>query len=177
MEDVVPKLIDVLLRNRHELLTVLTEIATAQAAGDELLRSVRALAGVPGELLRNSPRRPARLATFLPSNNLLYSQVLSGVVPSLCTDELRLRPSARGARAALAVHEVLGPSLRRLGAGRIVMTPCPRKEFLTDRARSDAVVFTGRPENGAAVAARLPAGTLLLSFGSGPDPGGRRTRR
>ncbi|MYV67647.1 aldehyde dehydrogenase family protein [Streptomyces sp. SID2131] len=169
-EDIVTKIIDVLLQNRDELLTVLTEIATSQAAGDELLRSVRTLAGLPEELLRNSPRRLARLAVFLPSNNLLYSYVLFGVVPSLYTDEVRLRPSARVTRTALAVHEVLGPSLRRLGAGRIVMTPCTQKEFLTDCARSDAVVFTGRPENGAAVAARLPADTLLLSFGSGPNP-------
>lgn len=170
VEDVVPKLVDVLLRNRDELLTVLTEIATAQAAGDEFLRSVRVLAGAPWELLRNSPRRLARLAAFLPSNNLLYSYVLFGVVPSLYTGEVRLRPSARVARAALAVHEILGPPLRRLGAGRVVMTPCTQREFLADCARSDAVVFTGRPENGAAVAARLPAGTLLLSFGSGPNP-------
>ncbi|MFG3192957.1 aldehyde dehydrogenase family protein [Streptomyces omiyaensis] len=159
-----------LLRNRDELFTVLTGVATAQAAGDEILRSLRALAGAPWELLRNSPRRLGRLAAFLPSNNLLYSYVLFGVVPSLYTGEIRLRPSARVARAALAVHEILGPPLRRLGTGRIVMTPCTQREFLTDCARSDAVVFTGRPENGAAVAARLPATTLLLSFGSGPNP-------
>ncbi|MEU1228946.1 aldehyde dehydrogenase family protein [Streptomyces sp. NPDC005828] len=148
----------------------LTRVATAQAATDELFRSLRALSGAPWELLRNSPDRLGRLATFLPSNNLLYSYVLFGVIPSLYTDEVRIRPSARVAPAAMAVHEILGPQLRGLGGGRIIMAPTSQRDFLADCARSDAVVFTGQPDNGEAVAAHLPAGALLLTFGSGPNP-------
>ncbi|MFF0430216.1 aldehyde dehydrogenase family protein [Streptomyces sp. NPDC004520] len=159
-----------LQRHRHELHSVLTRVATAQAATDEHFRSLRALSGAPWELLRNSPRRLGRLATFLPSNNLLYSYVLFGVIPSLYSDEVRIRPSARVAPAAMAVHEILGPHLRELGGGRIVMAPASQRDFLADCARSDAVVFTGRPDNGEEVAARLPGDTLLLTFGSGPNP-------
>ncbi|MFF8867284.1 aldehyde dehydrogenase family protein [Streptomyces sp. NPDC015139] len=167
---VVPRIVDTLLRHRDELHGVLTRVATAQAANDELFRSLRALSGAPWELLRNAPRRLGRLATFLPSNNLLYSYVLFGVIPSLYTDEVRIRPSARVAPAAMAVHEILGPHLRGTGAGRIVMEPVSQKRFLADCARSDAVVFTGQPDNGRAVAAELPGDALLLTFGSGPNP-------
>ncbi|MFJ3906195.1 aldehyde dehydrogenase family protein [Streptomyces sp. NPDC090025] len=170
VETTVAGLVDALLHSRTELLTALTRVATAQAATDEVFRSMRALSGAPWELLRNSPRRLGRLATFLPSNNLLYSYVLFGVIPSLYTDEVRIRPSARVAAAAMAVHEILGPHLRGLGGGRIVMAPTSQREFLADCARSDAVVFTGQPDNGEAVAARLPGDALLLTFGSGPNP-------
>ncbi|MEU8521236.1 aldehyde dehydrogenase family protein [Streptomyces sp. NBC_01216] len=159
-----------LLRSRDELLPVLTGVATAQAAADEILRSLRALSGAPWELRRNAPRRLGRLAAFLPSNNLLYSYILFGVIPSLYTDEVRLRPSARVASAALAVHEILAPHLTGRGGGRIVMAPATQREFLADCARSDAVVFTGRPDNAETVAAHLPDDTLLLTFGSGPNP-------
>ncbi|MGR6975118.1 aldehyde dehydrogenase family protein [Streptomyces cynarae] len=170
MDTVVPGFIDTLLRHRDELHGVLTRVATAQAATDELFRSLRALAGAPWEVLRNAPRRLGRLATFLPSNNLLYSYVLFGVIPSLYTDEVRIRPSARVAPAAMAVHEILGPHLSGLGGGRILMAPVSQRRFLADCARSDAVVFTGQPDNGRAVAAQLPDDALLLTFGSGPNP-------
>ncbi|MEV4920277.1 aldehyde dehydrogenase family protein [Streptomyces tirandamycinicus] len=166
----VPGLVDAVLRHRDELLSALTRVATAQAATDELFRSLRALSGAPWEILRNSPRRLGRLATFLPSNNLLYSYVLFGVIPSLYTEEVRIRPSARVAPAAMAVHEILEPHLRGLGGGRIVMAPVSQREFLAHCARSDAVVFTGQPDNGEAVAAHLPGDALLLAFGSGPNP-------
>ncbi|MFD7703708.1 aldehyde dehydrogenase family protein [Streptomyces caelestis] len=169
-DTVVPGFVEALLRNQEELHGVLTRVATAQAATDELFRSLRALSGAPWEVLRNAPRRLGRLATFLPSNNLLYSYVLFGVIPSLYTDEVRIRPSARVAPAAMAVHEILGPHLRGLGGGRIRMAPVSQRRFLADCARSDAVVFTGQPDNGREVAARLPGDALLLTFGSGPNP-------
>lgn len=168
-ERAVPGLVDALLENREELLSVLTRVATRQAAGDEFFRSLRALSGAPWELSRNSPRQLGRLAAFLPSNNLLYSYVLFGVIPSLYTDEVRLRPSARVAPAAMAVHDILGPRVRALG-GRFEMAPVSQKEFLADCARSEAVVFTGQPENAVTVAAQLPPDALFLSFGSGPNP-------
>ncbi|AWK10988.1 hypothetical protein SSP531S_50400 [Streptomyces spongiicola] len=169
-DTLVPGLAAAVLRHRNELLSVLTRVATAQAATDEILRSLRALSGAPWELLRNAPRRLGRLATFLPSNNLLYSYVLFGVIPSLYADEVLLRPSARVAPAALSVHEILQPHLRGRGSGRITMAPATQREFLADCARSDAVVFTGKPDNAETVAAHLPGDTLLLTFGSGPNP-------
>ncbi|MFB7469007.1 aldehyde dehydrogenase family protein [Streptomyces sp. NPDC056224] len=169
LDEVVPPLAGALLDRRSELMSVLTRVATRQAAEDEFFRSLRALSGAPWEILRNSPGRLRRLATFLPSNNLLYSYVLFGVIPSLYTDEIRIRPSARVARSAMAVHEILGPAVRAHG-GLVEMAPVSQRAFLADCASSDAVVFTGQPENAADVAARLPDDALLLAFGSGPNP-------
>ncbi|MER5571365.1 aldehyde dehydrogenase family protein [Streptomyces goshikiensis] len=169
LDEVVPALAGALLDQRDALLSVLTGVATRKAAEDEFLRSLRAVSGAPWEILRNSPRRLRRLATFLPSNNLLYSYMLFGAIPSLYTDEIRIRPSARVARSAMAVHEILGPAVRACG-GRVEMAPVSQRAFLADCASSDAVVFTGQPENAATLAARLPYGALFLAFGSGPNP-------
>ncbi|WP_445282519.1 aldehyde dehydrogenase family protein [Streptomyces sp. DSM 118148] len=170
VDTVVPAFVDTLLRHRDELHRVLTQVATAQAATDEHFRSLRALAGAPWEVLRSAPRRLGRLATFLPSNNLLYSYVLFGVIPSLYTDEVRIRPSARVASAAMAVHEILGPHVSGLGGGHVLMKPVSQRRFLADCARSDAVVFTGQPDNGRTIASQLSGEALLLTFGSGPNP-------
>ncbi|MFE2341165.1 aldehyde dehydrogenase family protein [Streptomyces sp. NPDC059431] len=169
LNEVIPALAGVLLDRRDELMSVLTRVATRQAAEDEFFRSLRALSGAPWEILRNSPGRLRRLATFLPSNNLLYSYILFGVIPSLYTDEIRIRPSARVAQSAMAVHEILGPAVRAHG-GRVGMAPVSQRAFLADCASSDAVVFTGQPENAGSVAARLPDEALFLAFGSGPNP-------
>ncbi|MFE3788240.1 aldehyde dehydrogenase family protein [Streptomyces goshikiensis] len=170
VERIVPALVETLLENREELLSVLTRVATRQAAVDEFFRSLRALSGAPWELLRNSPGKLGRLATFLPSNNLLYSYVLFGVIPSLYTDEVRLRPSARVAPAAMAVHDIIGPRVRAAVGGRFEMAPVSQREFLDACAHSDAVVFTGQPDNAGTVAARIPYDALFLGFGSGPNP-------
>ncbi|OKK14255.1 hypothetical protein AMK16_30875 [Streptomyces sp. CB00455] len=169
LDGIIPALVGALLDRRDELMAVLTRVATRQAAEDEFFRSLRALAGAPWEIQRNSPGRLRRLATFLPSNNLLYSYVLFGVIPSLYTEEIRIRPSARVAPSAMAVHEILGPAVRACG-GLVRMAPVSQRAFLADCASSDAVVFTGQPENAGSVAARLPDDALLLAFGSGPNP-------
>ncbi|GAA3492884.1 aldehyde dehydrogenase family protein [Streptomyces cremeus] len=168
-EETVAALSRVLLRRQEELLSVLTRVATHQAAQDEFFRSLRVLAGAPWELSRTVPGRLGRLATFLPSNNLLYSYVLFGVVPSLYTDRVLIRPSARVSETAMAVHDILGPMVREWG-GNLDMRRVSQREFLDDCALSDAVVFTGQPDNAEHVARRLPRESLLLSFGSGPNP-------
>ncbi|MER7766840.1 aldehyde dehydrogenase family protein [Kitasatospora sp. NPDC096140] len=154
---------------RHELADVLTDLAVRQSAEDEIFRSVRALSGAAWELQQYAPRRLNRLATFLPSNNVLYSYVLFGIVPSLYTDEVLIRPSARTGDTAAAVHEILRPHLARL-AGRVELTGASQRAFTGECARSDLVVFTGQPDNAEAVGSALGPGTTLLAFGSGPNP-------
>ncbi|WP_440900708.1 aldehyde dehydrogenase family protein, partial [Actinosynnema sp.] len=44
------------------------------------------------------------------------------------------------------------------------------RRFLARCSAADAVVFTGKPENATAVAARLTGDPLVLAFGSGPNP-------
>ncbi|WP_308403253.1 aldehyde dehydrogenase family protein [Streptomyces sp. Tu102] len=162
-------LVRIFLDARDDLLEVLTGVATLRSAEDELFRSLRALSGAGWEIQRNSPGALRKVASFLPSNNLLYSYVLFGVIPSLYADRLCMRPSARVTDTAMALDAVVGPALRGLGC-ELDLTPVSQREFMTTCLTADAVVFTGQPRNADAVAAKLGTDTLMLALGSGPNP-------
>lgn len=162
-------LADALISVRDDLMSVLTEISTRQSAEEEIFRSLRALCGAPWELRRYSPPRVRRVATFLPSNNVLYSYILFGVIPASYAEKVCMRPSARVTEVSRAVHEILHPFVGKFGR-TVDMRFVSQREFIGECAESDVVVFTGHPENAVDVAGRLPSETLMLSFGSGPNP-------
>jgi acyl-CoA reductase-like NAD-dependent aldehyde dehydrogenase len=161
--------IDVILRRREELVAVLCEAATHRAAVDELRRSLRALAGAAAELARWRPARQHRLAVFMPSNNILYSYVLFGLIPMLYCDRVVMRPSRRVSAVTAAVHRIIASDPAMPDPPPIVLSPASQRQFLAELRATDVVIFTGRPENAAQVAARNADGTLL-TFGSGTNP-------
>jgi acyl-CoA reductase-like NAD-dependent aldehyde dehydrogenase len=159
-----------LITRQTELLEILVEIATHHSAVDELHRSVATLAGSRWELARNAPRRLERLAVFLPSNNVLYSYVLFGLVPALFCEEVVIRPSARIKQTALAIQEVLAGEMEAVLGPRVRMTDASQRTFAKTCASADAVVFTGQYENAQEVRAQIGLDPTFLFFGSGPNP-------
>ncbi|AXB43298.1 aldehyde dehydrogenase family protein [Amycolatopsis albispora] len=162
--------IRVLLSRWDELVDVLTAIATRPAAVDELRRSISCLAGASWELGRHQPRRIRELAVFLPSNNILYSYVLFGLIPARYSDAVVIRPSARVADTARAVHRILSTDPLLAGDFPIEFAELSQRQFVRRCAAADAVVFTGQASNAETVAAQLTANPLFLAFGSGPNP-------
>lgn len=145
----------------------LAPIATPASIDDEILRSLRVLAGAPYEILREDPPRLNRVNVFFPSNNILYSYILFGLVPSLYSRRVTIRPSSRVQEETLRVHEQLAP----LAVGRIdVASGVTQRAFLRDCADTDLVVFTGTSANAAGVRSALAGGPTVLSFGSSPTP-------
>ena len=69
---------------------------------------------------RNNPPAIDRLSVFLPSNNVLYSYVLFGVIPSLYADRVDIRPSSRTRQTAVAVHQLLAEACAFAGAIYVV---------------------------------------------------------
>ncbi|WP_328393760.1 aldehyde dehydrogenase family protein [Streptomyces sp. NBC_00390] len=159
-----------LLSGRDELLPLLTRIATHSSARDELLRSVGALTGAPWELARNCPPQLSRLSVFLPSNNILYSYTLYGLIPALYCDEVIIRPSARVRDTAYAVHRQISRRLDPDMAQKIKMIDVSQRQFKPVCAGSDAVVFTGRPANAHEVMNDIGERPMFLLMGSGPNP-------
>ena len=164
------RLAEAVLTHRSALLDILTETATRTAAEDEINRSVRALAGAAWEVARNGPPRTGRLAVFLPSNNVLYSYVLFGLIPSLYCDEIVIRPSARTRATAFAVHALLATTCGPRVMERVRLVEESQRTFQTTCADADAVVFTGQYENGLEVMGKIGDRPLFLLFGSGPNP-------
>ncbi|HXV91945.1 MAG TPA: aldehyde dehydrogenase family protein [Pseudonocardia sp.] len=163
-------MIELILRRRDELVEVLTGIATRHAAADELNRSIATLAGAQWEVERNRPRTVDELAVFLPSNNVFYSYVLFAVVPSLYCRKVLVRPSSRSTEVSRALHRILTTDPATAGLLDVEFLEVSQRSFLRRCAAADVVVFNGRPENAEELAARLPRSSMLLAFGSGPNP-------
>jgi len=158
------------VKNRRALLEILVRTATRTAAEDEIRRSVRALAGAAWEIERNRPPRTGRLSVFLPSNNVLYSYVLFGMIPSLYVDRIEMRPSSRTRGTVEAVHELLAEACGFDDAQGVELVEASQKQFVTSCQDSDAVVFTGRFENGLDIMRSVDQQACFLFFGSGPNP-------
>lgn len=152
------------------LVDLLTQIATADAAADEIHRSIATLAGARWEFRAHAPEQLDRVVVFLPSNNILYSYVLFGLIPAFYADQVILRPSTRSQAAAESVHRELSELIPEQLIGRINLLPHTQRRLVELAREADIVVFTGRYENGLSVAGRIGARPRLLLFGSGPNP-------
>lgn len=152
---------------RTRVLDILTETTTHRFAVDELTRSIRALYGALEEMGRTRPRPVRKLAVYMPSNVLLYSYVLYGVIPLLYADEVVLRPSAK----VESTHFKLNRLLRDVADLPIRFARMTQREFWECEVSSaDVIIFTGAYENGCQIASRAARDQLFLYFGSGVNP-------
>lgn len=146
---------------------MLAETTTYRFAVDEVSRSIRALLGAMEEMGRTRPRPIRRLAAFMPSNVLLYSYVLYGMIPLLFAGEVVMRPSAKVKQVHRRLHEVLSDGFDL----PIRFVDQSQGDFWKHEvAGADLVVFTGRYENGCQLAAQAGSDQLFLYFGSGVNP-------
>ena len=159
-----------MIDRREELLSILVKVTTYESALDELNRSIRVLAAARWELLRYMPRRISQLAAFMPSNNLLYSYVLTSCLPALYCDRIFIRPSGRVRDVYLALHEVLEECMEVRASGRVYFTNASQRQFIGVCQQSDAVVFSGTHTNALNVLSEIGPRPMTLLFGSGPNP-------
>ncbi|MBO8192083.1 aldehyde dehydrogenase [Streptomyces oryzae] len=159
-----------LLRSRTELLSVLTRLATYASARDELLRSLRAVAGAPWELARTGVPQLSRISVVLPQHSALYSYVRDCLVPALYCDEVVVRPTPRIRETACAVHQIISRGLDPQLASRIRFTDAAESDFMPVCAESDAVVHTGSVEAGNRLMTGIGDAPLFLFSGPAPNP-------
>ncbi|MFI8852383.1 aldehyde dehydrogenase family protein [Streptomyces sp. 891-h] len=159
-----------LLRSRTELLGALTRLATYASARDELLRSLRTLAGAPWELARTGVPQLARVSVVLPQHTALYSYVRHCLVPALYCDEVVVRPAPRIRETAYELHHVISRGLAPRLAARIRFTDAAQRDFAPMCAESDAVAFTGSAEAGTGLMTEIGDGPLFLLSGPAPNP-------
>ncbi|MFJ1717224.1 aldehyde dehydrogenase family protein [Streptomyces sp. NPDC088260] len=145
---------------------LLTEIATRDSAIAEMESATTVLRGGCEEVRQFSGRPGGRVCTFLPSNNVLYSYVLFGLMPGLWSDEVLIRPSARTRNAVLALHELL----EDIPHNPVTMADVSQRQFVALCHEAEMVVFTGRYENLQKIKDSIPSEIPILGFGSGPNP-------
>ena len=157
---------DFLLERSDDLLRLLSRIATRASAVAELDSAIAALCGGDEEMRQFSGRTGGRVLTFLPSNNVLYSYVLFGLMPGLWSDEVLVRPSARTRDVAFPLHELL----KSIPGNPVTMADVSQREFVKLCREARLVVFTGRYENLLDIRESIPPEVPILGFGSGPNP-------
>ena len=156
------------LRERTaEIVHSLSGYQCANVALDEIERSVDLLDNL--HLNREHfGGKVGAVTTFLPLNQPLYATVCFGVVPSFMAEDTALRPPTAMHPHYRALADVLDlpahfPELH--------VSYDDKEEFVAQRAhRTDAVVFTGTPENAAKVRRSFPRRTLFILNGSGHNP-------
>lgn len=154
-------------RMEPEIIDILAGVATRHAVQCELDSSVATLEKASSEAvwIRSLPRS-LDVSVFLPSNNLLYSYVLYGLMPTGWPARVRLRPSSRVKGAYRALHSLLAGVLGE----EVNLVEETQRDFVARAGASDLVVFTGSPDNGRAVARALSDRCVLMGLGSGPNP-------
>jgi aldehyde dehydrogenase (NAD+) len=153
-----------------QVISVLTQHESFEAANDEVERSIDALRNLHRELAHLRRGVVDSLAVFVPINLPLYSMVLFGAVPSLMTSRVDLRlpaatPETPDWFAEVADVAGLGGFFPRLHLNQL-----SRRAFIEDFAQpASAVLFTGRYENAEAVREACPDG-LFIYTGAGINP-------
>ncbi|MEU0688731.1 aldehyde dehydrogenase family protein [Streptomyces uncialis] len=157
---------DWLADRSEDLLGLLTSMALWDSAVAELDSAITTLRGGRREAERLAGRGGGRVCTFLPSNNVLYSYVLFGLMPGLWSDEVLIRPSARTREVVLPLHELL----KEMPHNPVALLDVSQRQFVALCREAQMVVFTGRYENLMTIREQIPADIPVLGFGSGPNP-------
>ncbi len=153
---------------RTELSDILISISSYEAAADEIYRSIRTLHGVEKERkYLEKARTLCRLSVMQPSNVLLYSYVLYGIIPGIKFDEVFFKCSAKVSDAAKEIHALISshfPLNIQLG----YMSHEGFQQHLIPT--SDVLIHTGAYSNAIELEKRLEKDQLFLFFGSGINP-------
>ena len=149
------------------VLELLAGCETRATATDELERTLRCLRGIDKEADDLASVDLGAMSVYLPLNQPLYGLVLFGVVPSFAARTVYVRPPVLMRPVTRRLVDLLFPP----SVCNLVICEEARGWFLEHAVtRSEAVLFTGRWENGQAVGARLSPEQLLLFNGPGVNP-------
>lgn len=169
--DLAPRLaalLEVAREERHALVDALVPISDPVTAAAEYAAFVRVLENAAGELALYRPDAPSPpVSVYLPSNNVLESYALFGLVPSMWAPRVRMRPARGTGRVVRAIHELF----RHIPGGEVLVEEVSQAEFTAAvAARPGVVAFSGRRSNAEDVARRLGREHLVCFFGRGHNP-------
>ena len=160
-------LADVIEARRAELLTVLTEISTRKAAEYEVDATVAALRGAEREVATHRPPPVETIAVFLPSNVVLYSYVLYGLIPSLYAARILIRPASHVRETVRRLHALLAP----VHGLAIEIRDETQRQFVDSSVPvAQVIVFAGAYQNAERIRARVRPDQVLFFLGSGINP-------
>lgn len=154
--------------HEKQIIDLLTDYETHEAARDEIVRSLEALEGMQEELdAITNPLENLVISTIFPLNLPLYSLIIFGVAPSVFASNIYIRPPE-------VMQLLLSKLVKILNISElfpaISLQPTPRHIFIQLYAsESDVIIFTGKYENALQIHRDCPQ-ALLIYNGSGVNP-------
>lgn len=159
-----PAFLDKFTSLKNDLINTLLSIENYKTSVEEYRRAERTLKCVEMEHIINKYPLIKQCCSFLPYNNVLYSYVLYGLVPSLLCQKVFIRPAHLSLQTALKIHQLLQPDFK----DRIAMKPWTRREYIKNIAlQSDVILFTGKYSSIQEVRKQLKPNQLFIYNGNG----------
>lgn len=154
--------------NKVVFLEALCHISTYSAANYEIDHVLHTLRNADKELDTIKSNSIKQLATYLPSNVILFSYILYGVVPTAYSKKVYIRPSLRGHEVAWTIHRLINKFIE---FPIFLSMYKSRKQFWeSTTSKSDVVAFTGKCTNSFEVSEMISDKQLFIYFGSGVNP-------
>ncbi|CAQ82852.1 MULTISPECIES: aldehyde dehydrogenase family protein [Photorhabdus] len=156
-----------LQNNREALVDALSGYQCKNVTEDEILRSVDVLSNIE----KNSQyfrKKIYGVTSFLPLNQPIYASVCFGFIPSLMAENVCIRPPT-----AMHTHYKRFEKILNLSefSPALSISYEDKELFLSQRVKiTDAVIFTGTPENAIKVRKHFRKNTLFILNGAGHNP-------
>ncbi|PHM36954.1 aldehyde dehydrogenase family protein [Xenorhabdus innexi] len=134
---------------------------------DEILRSVDLLENI-GKNEQYFQQKIYGITSFLPLNQPIYASVCFGFIPSLMAENVCIRPPT-----AMHTHYKKFENVIELSkiSESLSISYEDKELFLSQRVKiTDAVIFTGTPENAVKVRKHFRKNTLFILNGAGHNP-------
>lgn len=149
---------------KDQLLNILLEIENYKTAEEEYRRTLRTLKSVEMEKIRDLSPVVNQCCSFLPYNNVLYSYILYGLVPSLLSEKVYIRPAFLSFPTALKIHTLIEPFFK----DQVIMRNWSRREFINSiLLQSEVILFTGKYDSTFEIKEYLDPKQLFIYNGNG----------
>jgi lysyl-tRNA synthetase class 1 len=152
-----------------KLKSILVDYQTRAVTDYEIERSISTLQGLHYNEVYFTGGKIDDIAVMLPSNLPLYSLILFGVIPSLLSKNISIRPNS-----LLQEHDIISRIHNELELGssfsNIEIVNCDHEGFKPYIKNANLVVFTGRPSNAEKILLDMKIDSMLVINGSGHNP-------
>jgi hypothetical protein len=167
MNDGVRELLNILLKNKSNILDLLLDVESIDTANHEFQLAIDCLSNISLEEEHLSIGKVKEISVFLPLNLPLYSLIIFCVIPGLMSESTSFR-------CPKALEPLYGKLFSIPGLTSSIptvrQTKLSRKNFIEGVASiSDVVIFTGKYENAVEVRKSCPT-SLFIYNGASVNP-------
>ena len=159
-------LLDSIQTNKQTITEVLITIESYTTIKDEMDRVTKLLRNIDKQAKFICSTEVNVIATYLPQNQPLYAYFLFGVIPSLMSKEVYIRPPLLLNKQLSELSKIFSPILNNLN----LYCGSRSQFFNTIVSKADVIIFTGKYRNVKDLIKKVDGQPLVIFNGSGLNP-------